>query len=80
MSVQPPGGTPPSKPPSESQPEGNIEKLAKELKACLKNFTSQIDESRKTPHLVDSTSFLTHLAEGIQSLHTLAQKATAVED
>ncbi len=68
------------KPPSESQPEENIEQLAQELKACLKNFTSQIDESRKTPHLVDNTSFLTHLAEGIQSLHTLSQKATAVED
>ncbi len=75
MSVQPPGGTPPSQPPQEDK----IEQLAQELKACLKNFTSQIDESEKTPHLVDNTSFLTHLAEGIQGLHSLAQKAVAVK-
>lgn len=68
MAVTPPGGTPPQPP---RQPESTSPSLQK----GIEGFSGHIEDVLKSPHLVDSPSFLAEFANQVKNLHDAAEKA-----
>ncbi len=68
MAVTPPGGNPPQSP-------QQTESITPSLKKGIEGLAGHIEDILKSPHLVDSPSFLAQFATQVKNLHADAEKA-----